>query len=130
MDAAQRDGSPRPFGEWVRHRRAELRIGLRAMALETGIDPGNLSKYERGVLSPPQEDRILRRWADALRLKEGSQEFREFMDLAAVSAGRIPSDLAGDPVLLSRLPILFRAARKPRLSRQELIALAKRIRES
>ena len=115
------------FGDWLRSRRAEIGLGLRNFAQRTRLDPGNLSKYERGVLPPPQDVETLERIATALKLKRGSPEHREFMDLAAASAGRIPPDLAADPKIVSRMPLLFRTARG-KLTRDELIKLAERLR--
>lgn len=116
----------RTFGEWVRARRAEIGLGLRAFAQQTELDPGNLSKYERGLLSPPQDPATLKRIASALKLKAGSSEHADFTDLAAASAGRIPPDLAADPKLLARMPLLFRTARG-KMSREDLIRLAERL---
>lgn len=113
----------RTFGEWLRGRRGVVGLGLRAFAQQTGLDPGNLSKYERGVLPPPQDEQTLQRIADALKLKKGSSEYREFTDLAAASAGRIPPDLASDPKVLARMPLLFRTARG-KMSRDDLLRLA------
>ena len=111
------------FGAWVRQRRAELRLGLRQAALDAGIDAGNLSRYERGVIPAPQDEQTLHRLAKALRLKQGSPEYQQFVDLAAISAGRIPPDLASDRSLLEKLPVLFRSARKGSLNKAELLAL-------
>jgi len=116
------------FGEFVRQRRERIRLPLRKAAAEAGMDPGNLSRYERGLLPAPQDQSVLSRLAAALRLGKGSEEYRAFLDLAALSAGRIPPDLASDPDLIGRLPILFRVARKGKLTRETLIALAKKIR--
>jgi transcriptional regulator with XRE-family HTH domain len=114
------------FGGWLRSRRAAIGLTLRSFALATGLDPGNLSKYERSVLPPPQEPETLERLAAALKLKKGSQEYQEFTDLAAASAGRIPPDLAKDPRVLARMPLLFRTARG-KMSRDELLKLAERL---
>jgi len=75
----------------------EIGLGLREFAQKSGIDPGNLSKYERGVLPPPQDEDALGRLAGALKLKKNTEQFQEFTDLAAASAGRIPPDLAANP---------------------------------
>ena len=75
---------------------------------------------------PPQDPATLKRIAAALQLKTGSAEHGEFIDLAAASAGRIPPDLAADPKLLARMPLLFRTARG-KMSRDELIRLAERL---
>ena len=52
------------------------------------------------------------------------------VSLAAVGAGRIPPDIASDPELLKALPILFRAVKGKKLSREDLIRLARKIQES
>ena len=121
--------SPESFGEWVKKRRADRQITLRGFAEASGIDPGNLSRYERGVLPPPQGE-ALDRISRALGLEEGSSEWQALHDLAAIAAGRIPPDLAADPVLGKRLPVLFRVARGKKLTREMLLGLADRIRRS
>ena len=117
------------FGPWVRRRRAEINLTLRRFARETELDPGNLSRYERGVLSPPQDPDTLERMAGALQLGRASDEYREFMDLAAASAGRIPSDLQSNPKLLARMPLLFRTARGRKFSEEDLKHLAEKLKE-
>ncbi len=115
------------FGEWLKGKRAERRITLRAFAEKCGIDPGNLSRYERGLLPPPQGGG-LGRIGKALGLREGSEDWQTLHDLAAIRAGKLPRDLAEDPSLAARLPVLFRAARTKKLTREELLRLAERIR--
>ena len=115
------------FGDWLKGKRAERRITLRELAEKSGIDPGNLSRYERGVQPPPQ-GKTLERIAKVLAFKEGSEEWQMLQDLAAAGAGRIPKDLAQDPAVVSQLPLLFRVARGKKLNREELIKLAERIR--
>ena len=118
------------FGEYVRQLRAEQRIPLRKAAANASIDPGNLSRYERGLSPAPQDDDVLARLAGVLGLEKGTEEYQRFMDLASVSAGKIPPDLLENQSLLGRLPVLFRAARGRNLSRRDLIALAKKIQDS
>ncbi len=117
------------FGDWLKAKRAERRITLRAFAEASGLDPGNLSRYERGLLPAPQGE-ALERIAGALGLKEGSEEWQTLHDLAAITAGRIPKDLAEDPALVGRLPVLFRVARGKKLTRELLLRLADRIRRA
>jgi transcriptional regulator with XRE-family HTH domain len=112
------------FGEWVRNRREELGLSLRAFALATGMDPGNLSRYELGLLPPPQDPDTLASIARALTLDAKGDEYQTFLDLAALGAGRIPPDLAENPEILARMPFLFRTARGKKLTRDQLIALA------
>ncbi len=98
------------FGDFVRSRRATLGLPLRVFCEKNGIDPSNWSKIERGRLQPPQGS-TLDRYGRALKLKQGSAEWFEFRDLAAVEAGRIPPDLT-DRDVAGRLPILFRTLRE------------------
>ncbi len=117
------------FGPWVRYRRAEISLTLRRFALETELDPGNLSKYERGLLPPPQVPGTLEKMARALKLRKGTDAHREFTDLAAASAGRIPADLQSDPKIIARMPLLFRAVRGRKFSREDLVELADKLKE-
>jgi transcriptional regulator with XRE-family HTH domain len=114
------------FGPWVRKRRAELRLSLRKLAEETKLDPGNLSRYERGLLAAPQDEAILKRLANGLKLKQGTNEYQAFFDVAAASAGRLPRDLQ-EPDIVKRMPLLFRAARRREFSREELKKLAEEL---
>jgi transcriptional regulator with XRE-family HTH domain len=118
------------FGAWLKGQRTLKRLTLRAFAQKAEIDPGNLSRYERGVLAPPQDEMVLGRIGAALGLRPGSREWKEMVDLAAIGAGRIPPDIARDPRLLGALPILFRAVKGKKLSRENLIRLAQRIQQS
>ena len=118
------------FGEWLKSRRAQRKLTLRVFAQKAGIDPGNLSRYERGLIPPPQDEAVLERVGHALGLSPGSREWKEMVDLAAVGAGRLPPDVANDPELLKALPVLFRTVKGKKLSREELIRLARRIQES
>ncbi len=61
------------FGELLRKRRKELRLGLREFALKAGLDPGNLSKIERGRLGAPQSDEVLGRICRALPARSNPQ---------------------------------------------------------
>jgi len=85
--------SPFGFGLWLKKRRTELRLPLRVFATKAGLDAGNVSKYERGLLPPPQDPEKLKRMAKTLQLRKGSDEYTYFMDLAATAAGKIPPDL-------------------------------------
>ncbi len=117
------------FGPWVLRRRAEINLTLRRFALETELGPGNFSKYERELLPPPQVPSTLERMARALQLKKGTDRHREFTDLAAVSAGRIPADLQSDPKFVAWMPLLFGAVRRRKFPREDLMELAEKLKE-
>lgn len=97
------------FGAFVKARRAALGLSLRNFCARRDVDPSNWSKLERGRLPPPQGEK-LREYAQYLELKEGSNEWYEFFDLAAAEAGRIPEDLR-DEAIAVKLPVLFRTLR-------------------
>jgi transcriptional regulator with XRE-family HTH domain len=98
------------FGRYFKERRAALGLSLREFCSRKKIDPSNLSKIERGRLSPPHGEK-LREYAHALQLKEGSDEWFEFFDLAAAEAGRIPDDLR-EADIAAKLPVFFRTLRE------------------
>jgi transcriptional regulator with XRE-family HTH domain len=120
-----RDG--RTFGARFKDLRIRLGKTLRTFCEEYSLDPGNMSKLERGILPPPQSQDILTRYASALKLKKGSAEWYEFFDLAAAEAGMIPQDLQ-DQDVLRRLPVLFRTIRGTKLSNKQLDELIERLR--
>ena len=121
---------PESFGQWLKVRRARKRLSLRVFAKKAGLDPGNLSRYERGVVSPPQDEAVLERIGHALGLRPGSPHWREMVDLAAIGGKRIPPDVAKDPELLKALPVLFRTLKGKKMTREKLIRLARKIQES
>ena len=100
------------FGAYFKDRRIAAGKTLRAFCQEHGFDPGNISKLERGRMSPPESEAKLTEYAEALGLKRGSDEWYEFCDLAAAEAGRLPADLQSDAEVLKRVPVLFRAVRQ------------------
>lgn len=116
------------FGAMVRDRRGELRLTLRAFAEQAAIDPGNLSKIERGREKPPQEEAVLDRICAALEL-EGSAA-RELKDIALVENGRIPTDMLENEELMARMPVLLRTVNNQPLTDEQLAALVKAIQDA
>ena len=99
------------FGDFVKRRRKELGLTLRRFCLENGLDPGNMSRLDRGLLPPPQSREKLEKLARLLRFKKGSDEWYELFDLAAAEKGRIPDDILRDEDVVAKLPLLFRTLR-------------------
>jgi transcriptional regulator with XRE-family HTH domain len=119
----------RSFGEFFKQRRIVLRKTLRQFCQENRLDPGNISKLERGLLPPPQDRSKLEEYAKCLRIKEGSDDYYTFFDLARISAGQIPEDVLADSVVADKLPILFRTLRGQKVSEEklkELVEIIKR----
>ena len=102
-------------------RRERLRVSLREFCTTHSFDPGNLSKLERGRLQVPQSNDVLERYAAALGIERGCDEWYTFFDLAAAERGRIPADLLSDKEVVGKLPVLFRALRDESAEDEEKI---------
>jgi len=105
---------PKDFGELVKERRAELRLSLRDCAIRAHIDPGNLSRLERGRAAPPQDVEVLARLAEALEWTD-TPAAQELMDIAAMQNGRIPRDILSNEEVMSALPVLLRTVNNKQL---------------
>ncbi len=116
------------FGETIKTLRLARKQTLRQFCFEFGHDPSNWSKIERGVNPPPKDEATLARWAADLGLAAGTPEWDNFMDLAAVGRGRIPTDLMSDEKLVEKLPVFFRTVRGAELDDEKLDSLIETIR--
>ncbi len=118
------------FGEFFKNRRLALGYTLRQFCLEKGLDPSNISKLERGKMSPPDKHEKLEEYARYLELKEGSAEWYEFFDLAYVAQGKIPEEVMNDKEVVEKLPILFRTVRGQRVTDAQIKALIRLIKRA
>jgi hypothetical protein len=84
-------------------------MSLRSLAQATDLDAGYLSKVERGLLAPPQQPAVISRLAAGLALAHDATV--RLRDLASLSDGRLPPDLAADNRIMGLLPILSAALR-------------------
>lgn len=114
------------FGELFRRKRLALGLSLRQFCLQHGLDPGNISKLERGRLAPPQHDK-LEEYARRLGIPEGSDDWYRFFDLAAAEAGRIPRDIMSDEEVVGKLPLLFRTLRGEKIPDEQLDELVRKL---
>ena len=117
------------FGEFFKEKRLAAGKTLRAVCIENGLDPGNISRLERGRLPAPRKRELLERYARLLKIKKGSDDWYEFFDLAATEAGQIPKEILEDAEVLERLPLLFRTLRGQRVPDKGLDELVRLIRE-
>lgn len=118
------------FASFFKAIRKESRNTLRAFCEIAGADPGNISRMERRAIPPPQDREILTRYATALGLKEGSDEWYLFFDLAAADRGIIPQDIMENEKLVKHLPAFFRTLRGQKPSEAEMRKVIERIRKS
>lgn len=122
-----REGCSMPttlFGDFFKKKRIENGKTLRQFCLENSLDPGNISKLERGLLPPPTGEEKLAHYARCLKIKKGSDDWYEFFDLAHASAGRIPDEILSDEKRLLKMPLVFRTLRGQKLTKEQLNKLA------
>lgn len=118
------------FGEIFKRLRIASGQTLRAFCAKHELDPGNISKLERGRVAPPESQEILESYAKALKLKKGSEDRQAFFDAAAAECGRVPADLLEDDELVDKLPVLFRALRDTKPHADGLDELIEKIRRA
>ena len=118
------------FGEFFKQKRIALKKTLRQFCVDNKLDPGNISKLERGLMAPPQGSDKLEEYAKYLHIKKGTDDWYTFFDLAAVEAGRIPEELLNDAKIAASLPILFRTLRGKKISEKKLDELVEMIRKA
>ncbi|MCH8031941.1 MAG: helix-turn-helix transcriptional regulator [Bacteroidetes bacterium] len=118
------------FGTHFANLRRALGVSLRYFCAQHDLDPGNISKLERGKLSPPRSTDKIRDYAFALELVEGSDEWIQFFDNAAASRGEFPEDLLLDENVEAKLPVLFRSLRGENISEEEFGELVEILRRS
>ncbi len=116
------------FGKFFKECRIGLKKTLRQFCYENELDPGNISKLERGLLLPPQSRQKLEEYAKLLKIKKGSDDWYTFFDLAAAETGRIPDDLMEGKKIEDKLPILFRTLRGQKVPNDKLEELVKKLR--
>jgi len=111
------------FGEFLKELRIKQDLSLRDICKKVSYDPSNWSKIERGLISPPSDEAILKNWAEALGLK--NKAYYEFVDLANIAQGIIPDYIMQEKDLVRALPSLFSVLRQGRSSGVELNKLIK-----
>ena len=118
------------FGDFFKSLRKKRRITLREFCLQAQADPANISRMERGAMPPPQDTDILERYAKALGVDSGSDEWYTFFDLAAAGRGIIPKDLLSDQEVVKMLPAFFRTLRGQKPTEEEMKKLIEKIKKS
>lgn len=118
------------FGKLFKEMRLKTGLSLRQFCLDHGLDPGNISKMERGLASPPQSKEKLEEYAQYLGIVKDTDDWYNFFDYAAASTGRIPPDVMSDEELVKRLPVVFRTLRGQKLPIEKLGDLAELIRRT
>jgi transcriptional regulator with XRE-family HTH domain len=115
------------FANFIREKRIASGLTLREFCRVNGFDASNWSKVERGLSTPPQSAKILKNIASSIKIQEGSQDYKEMFDLAALSG--IPEGLI-ESEILEQLPVFFRTVRGEKPSEEELKILLNKIRSA
>lgn len=118
------------FGTFFRELRLRVSPTLRQFCSDNSFDPGNISKIERDVFQAPTSSEKLNEYAKALKLKQGSEDWINFFDLAAVSNKSMGVDKIEDREILNRLPNLFRTLENKELTAEQLDKLIEMIKRS
>lgn len=108
------------FSEFFRSRRISLGFTLRAFCEKYNFDPGNISKLERGILSPTIDQEKLEGYALALKISKDTPSWVTFFDLAHIARGTIPPDIKSNQKTITLLPAFYRTARGGKLTKEKI----------
>lgn len=81
-------------------------------------------------MPPPQDRDILSRYANALEIRNGSDDWYLFFDLAAADRGIIPKDIMEDAELVQQLPAFFRTLRGQKPTEDDLRRVVEKIKRN
>ncbi|MDW7762059.1 MAG: helix-turn-helix transcriptional regulator [Acidobacteriota bacterium] len=118
------------FGEFFKQKRIEKGYTLREFCRMFNLDPGNISKLERGLLPPPESREKLDEYASRLGLETGTTDWYQFFDLAAASRGRIPKEFLNDEEVIKSLPVIFRTFRNKKMTEKAVAELVEKLRKT
>lgn len=118
------------FGKFFKKMRLKTGLTLRRFCEQNGLDPGNVSRIERGVALPPKSREKLGSYAQYLGLKKDSGDWYNFFDYAAATCGIIPTDVMNDARLVTKLPLVFRTLRGEKVNSKNLDILAEIVRRT
>jgi transcriptional regulator with XRE-family HTH domain len=119
------------FGEFLKQKRLENKMGLRKFARIVNIDPSYIIRIERGTVPPPGEKETLDFFAEALDFAPDSDEYKKLFDLSAQERGSyVPEDVKskfGNPELI---PIFLRTIAGKKLDKEEIESIVNYIKEN
>lgn len=106
------------FGSLLNDLRTENNLSIREVCKLVSYDPSNWSKIERGLISPPSDDKTLKLWAKMLKVT--SDKIQEFIDDAKIAQGIIPDDILNKAEMLELMPAFFRTVRNKKPNKEEI----------
>lgn len=117
------------FGEYFYSLRVGLGFTLRKFAEKMEEDPAYISRLERGLHCAPKSPDKLKYFSDALGLKDGTDEFIKFFDLAEISNGGYGIKSVNNEMILQKLPVFLRTLDNKGMDEAKLDELIKSIKE-
>jgi len=118
------------FGKILKDLRIQRGFTLREICKLLNYDPSNWSKIERSRISPPSDERVLKKWAKALGLSRDKKRAQKFIDEAMIAQGIIPIDILSQKNAVEYLPALFRTLRSKKPTKEEIDRLIELIRDA
>ncbi|UMX48072.1 MAG: helix-turn-helix domain-containing protein [Candidatus Nealsonbacteria bacterium DGGOD1a] len=118
------------FGQHLKELRTEKGLGLREFCKIVDYDPSNWSKIERGIIAPPADEEILRKWAKVLGISGKEEALRDFVDEASIAQGIIPEDILSKENAVEYLPAFFRTVRNEKPTKEDIDNLINTIRNA
>jgi len=116
------------FGQALKELRVKKGLTLRHTCRIVNYDPSNWSKIERGKISPPPDEKTLRKWARVLGTSK-AKEIREFIDKANLAQGIIPRDILSQDNIVDFLPAFFRTLRNKKPTKKEIDQLIELVKD-
>ncbi len=117
------------FGQTLKEVRIKKGLTLRHACRIANYDPSNWSKIERGKMSPPSDEKTLRKWVKVLGIAK-EKEVREFIDEANLAQGIIPHDILSQDNIVDILPAFFRTLRNKKPTKKEIDRLIELIKDA
>ncbi len=108
------------FGEYLRKRRQEKKLGLRQIARQIDVSPSYISRLESGDEMNPPSEAVIEKLAEVID---------EDKDALMMMAGRISKDIKSFVASTPNLADFLRTARDEGYGPQEFAKLAKEIRK-
>lgn len=100
------------WGRIVREYRERAGLTMSDLEKGAGVNRSLQSRYERGIDAPPEDPERVEKMADAVKVPEGERQ--RFHDLARLSRGALPADVAEQEGAEKYIVPAIESARKAR----------------
>ena len=94
---------------------------LRGYCERFGQEPSNISKLENNKLNPSKDEEKLKSYAISLELKENTQEWVTFFDLAYQANQELPKEVKEKvPQIITLLPAFLRTGSNKQINKEKV----------